>query len=278
MLTMAADRLPAALADLDPGSRALLDLSLRRGVSPTEIGELLRKDPEAVERGLHDILELLADALHVEGEDRREQVRNALTELPGTAWQARPPQAAQQAPPAPPAVPTPRDERPRAWPIALLVLIVSTLVVGSILLFSGGGDEEDKPRSPDARKTQPNEVPAVPADGQSKPRRARLAAVGGTNSGRGKVTLNADGDRLVVSIQGLPRPDGSYEIWLYNSLVDAKSLGSFRDTKIELDARLPDSLENYRYVDVSLERADGNPNHSGESVLRAPVDSLLIAE
>ena len=26
----------------------------------------------------------------------------------------------------------------------------------------------------------------------------------------------------------------------------------------------------YRYVDVSLERDDGNPAHSGDSILRAP--------
>ena len=73
-----------------------------------------------------------------------------------------------------------------------------------------------------------------------------------------------------------PRPDGSYEIWLYSSIVEAKSLGSFRDTKIQLDARLPDDPEKYRYVDVSLEPADGNPNHSGDSVLRAPVESLIV--
>ena len=51
MLAVPADRLPGALADLDPGNRALLDLSLRRGVSDAEIGELLRKEPADVARG-----------------------------------------------------------------------------------------------------------------------------------------------------------------------------------------------------------------------------------
>ena len=51
MLAVPADRLPDAIGDLDPGNRALLDLSLRRGVSDAEIGELLRKEPADVAAG-----------------------------------------------------------------------------------------------------------------------------------------------------------------------------------------------------------------------------------
>ena len=86
MLAVPADRLPTALADLDPGNRALLDLSLRRGVSDAEIGELLRKDPDEVSRGRDAVLELLADALELDGYDRRERVRRAVMELPDEAW------------------------------------------------------------------------------------------------------------------------------------------------------------------------------------------------
>ena len=289
MLTTAADRLPRALADLDPGNRALLDLSLRRGISATEIGELLRKDPEQVTRGVDDVLELLADALGLEGDDRRERVRDALLDLPEAAWQARPP-AAQPPPPAPPAVPrpsergskqdylpyfTPKEERPRAWPIALLVLLVSGVVVATILIFSAGGSEEDdSPATPDAREKPPVENRPTPQP-EERSRSVRLRPLPGATGG-GRATLNEEGDRLEVSIEGLPKPRGAYEIWVYSSIVDAQSLGSFSDTKIEIDARLPDNLENYRYVDVSLEPPDGNPNHSGDSVLRAPVDDLLI--
>src|SRR5688500_20326408 len=86
MLAVPADRLPAALADLDPGNRALLDLSLRRGVSDAEIGELLRKDPDEVARGRDTVLGLIADVLGLEGDDRRERVRRAVAELPDEAW------------------------------------------------------------------------------------------------------------------------------------------------------------------------------------------------
>src|SRR5687767_9559401 len=98
MLAVPADRLPAALADLDPGNRALLDLSLRRGVSDAEIGELLRKQPDEVARGRDAVLGLLADALDVSGHDRRERVRAAISALPDDAWRTRPP---AEPPPAP---------------------------------------------------------------------------------------------------------------------------------------------------------------------------------
>ena len=105
MLAVPADRLPRALADLDPGNRALLDLSLRRGVSDAEIGELLRKDPADVARGRDAVLELLCDALDVGGHDRRERVRQAVSALPDDAWRpgvAPPPGPTPPQPPIPP--------------------------------------------------------------------------------------------------------------------------------------------------------------------------------
>src|SRR5688500_10152095 len=110
MLAVPADRLPTAIGDLDPGNRALLDLSLRRGVSDAEIGELLRKEPAQVARGRDAVLELLADALDVGGHDRRERVRTAVAELPDEAW--HPPAAAAAVSPPPPA-PTPPESPAR---------------------------------------------------------------------------------------------------------------------------------------------------------------------
>jgi hypothetical protein len=39
--------------------------------------------------------------------------------------------------------------------------------------------------------------------------------------------------------------------------------------------RLPARARRYRFVDVSLEPTDSNRNHSGDSVLRAPLAKLL---
>ena len=37
-----------------------------------------------------------------------------------------------------------------------------------------------------------------------------------------------------------------------------------------LHGPLPKGFQRYRFIDVSREPADGNPNHSGDSVLRVP--------
>jgi hypothetical protein len=57
-------------------------------------------------------------------------------------------------------------------------------------------------------------------------------------------------------------------------VIDAVSLTKVQGTKLGLDLKLPGNATHYRYVDVSLEPADGNPNHSGESVLRVPLSKL----
>ena len=57
-------------------------------------------------------------------------------------------------------------------------------------------------------------------------------------------------------------------------MIDAVSLTKVQGTKLSLDLKLPANASHYRYVDVSLEPADGNPNHSGESVLRVPLSKL----
>jgi hypothetical protein len=76
----------------------------------------------------------------------------------------------------------------------------------------------------------------------------------------------------VIAASGLRA--GTYQVWLYDSVLDARSLGAATGTKIELDLKLPRNATHYRYVDVSLEPKDGNPNHSGRSVLRVPVAKL----
>jgi hypothetical protein len=63
-------------------------------------------------------------------------------------------------------------------------------------------------------------------------------------------------------------------VWLYDSVIETKSLTKLNGTKLDLDLKLPSDASHYRYVDISLEPPDGNPNHSGESVLRAPLSKL----
>jgi len=299
MLAVPADRLPAALGDLDPGNRALLDLSLRRGVSDAEIGELLRKEPADVARGRDAVLELLADALGVGGHNRRERVRQAVAALPDDAWRTRgapPPPGPPEPPgeePAPPVKPRPRppekvrdraavaralddklqfEPEPRRWRRGGLLgalALVAVLGVLAALLLSGGDDDDDS-----------NESGSQPAPAQDGPeageepggRTARLSPLSG---GRGEGRLEVTDEGATITIRGLPKPSGSYQVWLYDSVVRAESLGTFAGASGRLRVQLPADARRYRFLDVSLEPADANPNHSGDSVLRAPLRDLL---
>jgi hypothetical protein len=81
------------------------------------------------------------------------------------------------------------------------------------------------------------------------------------------------GPELVVDLQGLPAPDGFYEVWLMNAATGgAVSLGSLdpgHPTTFVVPADL--DLSAFPYVDVSLEPLDGNPAHSSDSVARGRI-------
>ena len=297
MLAVPADRLPGALADLDPGNRALLDLSLRRGVSDAEIGELLRKDPTDVARGRDAVLELLCDALEVGGHDRRDRVRQAVAALPDDAWRPAAARAAATAPPlepepapepaAPKPPPPPRDlnraaaarelddrlyfepeergSRRTAW----LLILGGIAVLGVLLalLLSGGDDDGSNESGSQPAPAQNGPGPAPQGD------TAKLSPIGG---GRGEGTVAVTDEGATITIRDLPNPaPGSYQVWLYNSIVDAKSLGTFPTGSGKLDVELPSDASNYQFLDVSREPDDANPNHSGVSVMRTPLGNLL---
>lgn len=86
----------------------------------------------------------------------------------------------------------------------------------------------------------------------------------------GEATLVRDHDDLVLQLEvdGLASIDGYYEVWLLTPEVDGLvSLGPLRgDGRYEL----PDGLDHTEFsvVDVSVEPHDGDPTHSGNSVLR----------
>jgi hypothetical protein len=303
MLAVPTDRLPEALGDLDPGNRALLDLSLRRGVSDAEIGELLRKEPADVARGRDAVLELLADALDVPGPDRRERVRQAVAELPDDAWRpARapspppPPPVESKLPPVPPPPSPPRpsgdddldapsverhrgddelyfEPEPRRSRRGGLLLILALLaVLGAILaLILGGGDDDGSNESGSQPAPQRNDDGGKPAPTPNG-RTAQLEPLPG---GRGEGRLVVTDEGATITLRGLPNPGGGvYQAWLYDSVVNAKSLGTVGDGE-DLEVQLPADARRFQFLDVSLEPADGNPNHSGDSVLRARLRDVL---
>jgi len=107
--------------------------------------------------------------------------------------------------------------------------------------------------------------------------RAELAALEGFDgSGEAEVA----GSELSVRFDGDAAPDGSfYELWLLDlegdELEDLVSLGQ---VEVAADGSfvIPEGIDlgEFDVVDVSVEPDDGNPDHSGVSVLRGGLTDL----
>ena len=82
-------RLGEALAGLDPESRALLDLNVRRGMEESEIAEILNVDADNVASRRRKILEGLDSELGLETREDRDELRATLPDLPPKLWQGR---------------------------------------------------------------------------------------------------------------------------------------------------------------------------------------------
>src|SRR5438552_14947387 len=80
------DGLEACVRGLDPASRALLDLSLRRGMRDDHMAPLLRIDPFNLAWRRARTIERLASRLGLDDPTGLAQVRAALPFLPDRAW------------------------------------------------------------------------------------------------------------------------------------------------------------------------------------------------
>lgn len=94
-------------------------------------------------------------------------------------------------------------------------------------------------------------------------------------SGRASVVVQDDGSRVLEVDLDAPQLNGAYyEIWLIDrSVVGMFPLGVVRPgtQTVELPAGL--NLADFPLVDVSVEPLDGNPTHSGVSVVRGELKS-----
>lgn len=227
----------------------------------------LGESVDQVDEHVRDCAECASEvlALSFTARTARDADVTALTAPPASVWEqiANELGLAEQAPSAPtqPARPllsrhslsARRSLRGRVLAGAVSLAVAAT-AVGLVATLVGG------------RPTAPVEPP--------RPDRSSVPLVAlGTTQASGQVTLSAGGDRraLQVATSGLPRPEGFYEVWLLdgprNRLV---ALGALDDSGRGW-LTIPDgvSLSDYPQVDISLEPDDGNPGHSGDSVLRA---------
>jgi hypothetical protein len=263
MLAPASERLEDALERLSPDDRARLELSLRRGVSDVDIAGLLHVHREHVEHRREQALERLTEDL---GADSGAEVAvlvgqsvRAHDEAPLELGKPMSPTRRRRVTDYPPSSEARRRARRRAGLIAIAALGAGAVAL-VIALSAGGGDEPKVGPNPNAY------APAPQGAG------ARVALTPVTANGAGG-SAQLRGSRLQLRISGLPT--GSYAVWLFHDVSDAKQIAHFNGSGAALHGPLPKGFQRYRFIDVSREPADGNPNHSGDSVLRAPLAKLL---
>jgi hypothetical protein len=97
----------------------------------------------------------------------------------------------------------------------------------------------------------------------------------GSGSGRVVMTKGSrDGVRMTVETRGLPKIGAGqfFEVWLFNPKTQKMLALGVLGPGGKASFDVADSLMGrYQVVDVSLERDDGDPDHSVTSVLRAKV-------
>jgi anti-sigma-K factor RskA len=95
-----------------------------------------------------------------------------------------------------------------------------------------------------------------------------LDPVVGSGSGRAELVSVDDSLQLRMETEGLDTPDGYFEVWLIDPTVtQLVSLGPLRaDGQYDVPPGIDAAA--FPVVDVSVEPVDGDPAHSGASVLR----------
>ena len=302
MLTADPERLSDALGELDPTYRALLELSLHREVADPALAELLRTDTDMVAAQRAEALQRLSALLdstpeevesalvaYWRGEPEAEEAPAEEAPVPEDAAPEEPSEAEEETPeeeapeevapteaeedrpePKPVIVPGELAPRPRRG-VWIAVTLLATIGLVLLLLLSGGGDDEGEP---EGGGTPTQTEPAGDGGQAGGPEPLDLQAVGVARDAAGTARIVERDGRRILELRFGGLAEARHTAWLYNSIGDARALKSFRGPAPFVRAPLPEGYEGYRSLDVSREPEDGNPNHSGASVLRAPVADL----
>lgn len=183
------------------------------------------------------------------------------TSEPTSELMAVPAPGPTPAPVGSPAMPTQRSRSSRFNP-RLLAIAASCLVIGLLggVLGTRLLSDPNQPRPPDAPVVAATKLDGLPA--------------APTASGQADVTENAQGRTLDLDVHQLGVPDGFYEVWLIDPTVTKMvPVGVLSGTEGRFSLPAGVNLADYPLVDVSIEPLDGNPAHSGKSVLRGTLRS-----
>jgi hypothetical protein len=234
----------------------------------------------------------VVDEVEAEAEDEEPEEEPAAAEKPaaGKPKAAEEPKAAEKAEPkrrparlSPEAQSALRRRRIIGAVAGVALLAAITIAVLAIAgVFSsdddnGGGSADTTASTTPTTGTSTTSQQPIQVQGQ-----IALQAIGRTKAqGVAYVVSQGDQKYLVVQAQVPPLPKtqkvAAYEVWLYNSNDDARSLGAQYTSKqgiLQGRAPLPDDYEKFKSVDISREIFDKNAAHGGNSVLRGAFDTL----
>ena len=265
---MSADRIAASLAELDPESRALLELSMARGIADDDLAGMMGGDAQSLRQRRRAVLQ----SLGVESPAERAAL---VATLRGDdpAVEEEPPREAQTGPS--PDDPHDDEPSPGRGPRRLIWALVGGLMIAAVVALvlalgsDGEGPESAGPagpaQEPEARPKPPVRAPPVALD----------PLAGGKARATAQIVVGDSEPKLALRVRGLPRvSQGGYVVWLYNSVSDARELSGSRAGAFSVNPPLPSEADRYRFLDISREPADGNLNHSGASVLRVPIEKI----
>ena len=148
----------------------------------------------------------------------------------------------------------------------VVALLLIGLLVWPLGLLTGGDDDEGSASSDDGSPAQTSSGQGEGTAGQSQ----------GQAQGQAVIAEQGGKTQLVVTATGLePSTERSaYQVWLYNSAEDRKSLGATvtdAQGRLQSGGELPADYRKYRFIDltsVAVEGANQQSFQSGPSVLR----------
>ena len=164
--------------------------------------------------------------------------------------------------------------------VALAAITVAILAIAGVFSSDDGGENSSAGTgtTTTGTSTSPNGQQPIQVQGQ-----IAMQTVGDTKA-QGIAYVVAQGDQkfVVVQAQVPPLPNNqkvaAYEVWLYNSDGDARSLGAQytnRQGILQGRAPLPEDYERFKSIDISRELfSDKNAGHGNSSVLRGNFDDL----
>lgn len=161
----------------------------------------------------------------------------------------------------------------RRWQLPPAIVAVGAAACMAIGIFAGATWFAEPPQ----QLASPAPQTSTPVSGRQVSLDRFTDAVPAGAAAQANVFKASEGRTVELTVRGLEQPKNGqfYELWVLGEGTKMISLGIVRVDKsgsATIELPLPVSLRRFPIFDISLERGDGNPAHSGDSIMRsAPV-------